>query len=87
MGRTNPTFRDTLRGIRERWADYRRGLRRRDQSRFDALFEYAAEHADASTHLNRVNPMSSVLFSIALEQEARLDELEARIEELETDED
>jgi len=31
MGRTNPTYRDALRAIEERWAEFRRALRRRDQ--------------------------------------------------------
>jgi hypothetical protein len=30
MGRTNPTYRDALWAIEERWADFRRALRRRD---------------------------------------------------------
>ncbi|WP_277543669.1 hypothetical protein [Haloarcula laminariae] len=83
MGRTNPTYRDALRAIEERWADFRRALRRRDQSHFDQLFEYAREHADASGLLNHQNPLVPALFSIDLEQEARLDTHEERIEELE----
>ena len=84
MGRTNPTYRDALRAIEERWADFRRALRRRDQPHFDQLFEYAREHADASGLLNHQNPLVPALFSIDLEQEARLDTHEERIEELET---
>ena len=57
MGRTNPTYRDALRAIEERWAEFRRALRRRDQPRFDRLFEYAREHADASGLLNHQNPL------------------------------
>ena len=83
MGRTNPTYRDTLRAIEDRWAEFRRALRRRDQPRFDRLFEYAREHADASGLLNGRNPLLSALFSIDLEQEARLDDHEVRLEELE----
>ena len=52
MGRTNPTYRDALRAIEERWTEFRRALQRRDQPRFDRLFEYAREHADASELLN-----------------------------------
>lgn len=85
MGRTNPTFRDVLRAVRDQWSGYRRALRRGDQARFDTLFEYARAHADASSYLNREPAIESVLFSIALEQEARLDELEERLAELETD--
>ena len=83
MGRTNPTYRDALRAIEERWSDFRRALRRRDQPRFDRLFEYAREHADASGLLNHQNPLLPALLSIDLEQEARLEDHEKRIEELE----
>lgn len=83
MGRTNPTFRDVLRSLEDTWSTYRRGLRRRTQERFDRLFEYARRHADASTYLNPSEPMSAVLVSIDLEQEARLDDLEERVGQLE----
>lgn len=83
MGRTNPTYRDALRTIEDRWAAFRRALRRRDQPRFDQLFGYAREHADASGLLNHQNPLLPALLSIDLEQEGRLDEHEQRLEELE----
>jgi hypothetical protein len=82
MGRTNPTYRDALRAIEERWQDFRRALRRRDQPRFDQLFAYAREHADASGLLNHQNPLLPALLSIDLEQERRLDKHEERLEEL-----
>lgn len=84
MGRTNPTYRDTLRSIEERWGPYRRTLRRRDQPRFDQLFVYARNHADAAGMLNHENRLAPLLVSIAIEQERQIDELEARITELET---
>ncbi|WP_089386030.1 hypothetical protein [Halorubrum vacuolatum] len=83
MGRTNPTYRDALRAIEERWSDFRRALRRRDQPRFDRLFEYAREHADASGLLNHQHPFLPALLSIDIEQEARLDDHEDRLGELE----
>jgi len=83
MGRTNPTYRDALRAIEERWQDFRRALRRRDQPQFDQLFAYAREHADASGLLNHQNPLLPALLSIDLEQESRLDNHEERLEELE----
>jgi hypothetical protein len=83
MGRTNPTYRDALRAIEERWSDFRRALRRRDQPRFDRLFEYAREHADASGLLNHQDPLVPALFSVDLEQEQRLDDHEERIAALE----
>ena len=83
MGRTNPTYRDALRAIEDRWAEFRRALRRHDQSRFDRLFEYAREHADASGLLNHQNPLVPALLSIDLEQEATLEDHEERLEALE----
>jgi len=83
MGCTNPTYRDALRAIEERWAEFRQALRRRDQPRFDRLFEYAGEHADASGLLNHQNPLLPALFSIEIEQENRLDDHEGRLSELE----
>ncbi len=83
MGRTNPTYRDALRAIEERWSEFRRALRRRDQPRFDRLFEYARQHADASGLLNHQNPLLPALFSIDLEQETRLDDHDEQLTELE----
>ncbi|WP_050033914.1 hypothetical protein [Halorubrum halophilum] len=83
MGRTNPTYRDALRAIEDRWAEFRRALRRRDQPHFDQLFEYAREHADASGLLNHQNPLLPALLSIDLEQEAILEDHEERLEVLE----
>ncbi|MDT3437836.1 hypothetical protein [Haloarcula sp. 1CSR25-25] len=83
MGRTNPTFRDLLGATEDRWSDFRRGLRRRDQPLYDRLFEYAREHADASGLLNPQHPLLPIFFSIDLEQEARLDAHEDRLEQLE----
>lgn len=85
MGRTNPTYRDVLQRIESQWADYRRGLRREQQQQFDQLFEYIRSHSDASGYLNHTEPFYPALVSIDLEQEARLDELEARIEQLESE--
>jgi len=81
MGRTNPTFRDVLRAVEDRWQPYRRALRYEDQERFDELLGYARTHADAASNLNQRSPVIPVLVSIALAQERRLDELEARLDE------
>ncbi len=83
MGRTNPTYRDLLNSLEDRWAEFRRALRTRDQPQFDQLFNYARDHADASGLLNHQEPLLPALISIDLEQESRLDEHEQRIEALE----
>lgn len=83
MGRTNPTYRDLLGSVEERWGTYRRGLRRDDKPHFDQLFVYAREHADASGLQNHDDPMAAVLLSVALEQEKTIADLSARVEALE----
>ena len=82
MGRTNPTYRDRLDAIEDEWSAYRRALRRRDQETFDRLFVYARDHADAAGNLNHSDPLAPVWMAIALEQERRITELEARIDDL-----
>jgi len=84
MGRTNPTFRDTLDALEDRWGDYRRALRRSDQPQFDQLFTHARAHADAAGLLNHQDPMAPVLVSIALEQQRAIEALQSRVDALET---
>ena len=81
MGRTNPTFRDVLRALEDRWQPFRRTLRYEDQERFDQLLTHARNHADAAGNLNHQSPVIPVLVAIAVAQERRLDELEDRVED------
>lgn len=81
MGRSNPTYRDSLRGLEDRWSDYRRALRRRDQDHFDRLWEHAAGFADAAGYQHTERNLDLVLMSIVLAQERRIAKLEAELEE------
>ena len=81
MGRSNPTYRDTLRHLEERWGDYRRSLRRRDQEHFDRLWEQAAGYADAAGYQNTERNLDLVFVSIILAQERRIAALEAELED------
>lgn len=85
VGRTNPTYRDLLQSVEDRWGTYRRGLRRDDKPHFDQLFVYARQHADASGLQNHDDPLAAVLLSIALEQEKDIAALETRVEALEAE--
>jgi hypothetical protein len=80
MGRTNPTFRDTLRHMEEQWQPYRRALRHHDQDTFDTLWGYAREHADAGGYLSHPDPAVVMLFSVCLAQQRRLNDLETHID-------
>lgn len=80
MGRTNPTYRDTLRQLENQWSDFRRGLRHHNQEHFDQLWVDAANYADAAGYHNSERNMDLVLMSILLAQERRIAELEAAVE-------
>lgn len=82
MGRTTPTYRDRLTAIEDEWSPFRRALRRGDQRRFDRLFDYARNRADAAGHLNHADPLAPVWMAVALEQERRIAELESRVDAL-----
>lgn len=82
MGRINPTYRDRLGAIEDEWSEYRQVLRRRDQETYDQLFVYARDHADAAGMLNHSDPLAPVWMAIALEQDRRITDLEARVDEL-----
>ena len=80
MGRTNPTFRDRIRGIEDNWQPFRRGLRSRDQPHFDACFDAAVAHANAAGYQNPIDPWPALLLSVAIEQQRRIDTLEAKLD-------
>jgi|APHM01.1.fsa_nt_gi hypothetical protein len=82
-GETVAATAGALRTIEQRWAEFHRALRQRNQPRFDQLLQHAREHADASGLLNYQNPLPPALFSIDLEQEARLDDHEQWLENIE----
>jgi hypothetical protein len=84
LGRTNPTYRDTIRALEDNWGEYRRALRRVDKPHFDRLFEHGRTHADAAGYLNHQEPETAFLLSVILEQEKQLQLLEKRVEALET---
>lgn len=81
MGRTNPTYRDTLRHLEDQWSDYRRALRYHDQEHWDSLWTQAADYADAAGYHNSERSLDLVLMSMLLAQERRIAELEAQLDE------
>jgi hypothetical protein len=76
VGRTNPTYRDQLRRVEERWQSYRRALRADDRRHFDRLFEHARAHADAAGYQNHHDPTVPLLLAALLAHERRLAALE-----------
>jgi hypothetical protein len=76
MGRTVPTFRQLIEETVQRWAKFRRALRREDQEHFDRLFLRIRCYVQAATYQCNDNPMEAILLSITLDQEKRLSALE-----------
>lgn len=80
MGRTNPTYRDSIRSMEAEWATFRRSLRRQHRPHFDRLFDQARNFADAAGNQNHPDPEIAMLVSILLAQEERIDRLEAAVD-------
>lgn len=76
MGRTVPTFVQLVQQTIERWAKFRRALRREDQLHFDKLFLSVRGYTQAATYQCSDNPMEAILLSMALDQEKRIAALE-----------
>ncbi len=83
MGRTVPSFRPALEHEIESWKDFKRALRPEEQKIFNKLMNFTRIHADAGSLAAR--PMlSEILFmSFAIEQEKKIELLEAKLEKLE----
>ncbi|AWB28193.1 hypothetical protein [Halococcoides cellulosivorans] len=83
MGRTTPTYRDTLDSREQAFQPFRRALRRPYRPAFDRLFEHARQFADAAGYCNATDPDIALLLSIALAHEHARSERDERIEALE----
>jgi len=81
MGKTNPTFRDQIRGFENEYESMRRGLRLEDQEHYDRLLEHANQFADAAGYANPVSPEIAILLSICLGQQREITELREKLEE------
>lgn len=81
MGRTNPTYRDALRGLQSEWEPMRRALRREYQADFDRLFDRGRAFADAAGYANPRDPERALLLSLALAHEVELRRLRAELAE------
>jgi len=80
MGRTNPTYRDTLRAFEDRWQPFRRGLRGQYQPDFDRLLEGADRFADAAGYQNPRDAERAILLSMLLAHEVELRRLREQVE-------
>ncbi|AGB14935.1 hypothetical protein Halru_0289 [Halovivax ruber XH-70] len=80
MGKTNPTYRDTVRAFETEWSTYHRALRTQHQDQFQQLIHQVRNFADAGGMQNHPDPMTTHLISMLLAHECRLTELELQLE-------
>jgi hypothetical protein len=66
----------------ETWKEFRRGLRQEDRPIFDELTNDARKHADAGSLAGRPLLTEVIFFSIAIEQQKRIKDLETRMTNL-----
>jgi len=85
MGKTNPTYRDSMQHKRQEYADAERAVRRPFQDAWDQLWVHASDHADVMHIHNPRDPMEGILMSICLGQQLEIEALQERVDTLEDD--
>ena len=83
MGRTVLPVAQVIQQEREKWAKFRRALRKQDQKALDAMFDFAKYHSAAFAYAARPAPTEPVFMSILLEHQKTIATLRERIERLE----
>jgi hypothetical protein len=81
MGKTRSTYRDQVDQFVDDWRQYRRALRRRHQPHWDEMMRGARRYADAGGQQNPRDPKWTIAFSIMLEQQRQIAELQAELED------
>jgi hypothetical protein len=91
MGKTILPFSLVLDERKQEYSKFRRALRAEDQHAFDALFEQARLHIQAAVYFGDPDPAEALFLAMMIENwklveglERRLDELEAKIQALES---
>ncbi len=72
MGRTVPTYRNTMDMIMEDWKKFKRALRKEDKEAFDNVMRKAKHHASAASYQASVDPTEMIFLSVLIEQEKEL---------------
>jgi hypothetical protein len=80
MGRTNPTYRDQIRGFEQDYSQYRRALRRSRQETFDEVITHAQDLAAAGGAASSHTPAVPILLSICIRQQEQINELQKQVE-------
>jgi len=82
MGRTVDTFTGLIQKEISSWTQYRRALRKEDQEAFDEMFRAAKIHLAENFYAMRDIPFESIVISIALEQQKKIQSLQEQLKQL-----
>lgn len=80
MGRSRPTYRQSLDNFRDDFEPFRRELRRENQAALDRLYEHGRLHAPSAKMANRGDLETLILLSIALGLQHDILELREELE-------
>jgi len=83
MGRTVVSYNSWIAREKENWSKFRRALRKEDRDALDRLFDYAKFHAAEAGYAARLYPFETLLITMLLEHEKKIQELERRLAALE----
>ena len=83
MGRTVVSYNSWVAQEKEGWSKFRRALRKEDKEALDRLFDYAKLHAAEAGYAARLYPFETLLITMLLEHEKKIQELERRLAALE----
>ena len=83
MGRTVISYNSWVAQEKEGWSKFRRALRKEDREALDRLFDYAKLHAAEAGYAARLYPFETLLVTMLLEHEKKIQELKGRLAALE----
>jgi hypothetical protein len=75
MGRTVPSYRMMIEELIEELSTFKRALHGEDKIAFDNIMIMARKHASSGTITPTLDPMFSLLLSIAIEQQKEIEML------------
>ena len=81
MGRTLSTTNQIIQQEETAFSNFRRTLRKADQSHFDALFAAARLHTAAISQANHALPFEAILLAMLVEQQKQIDQLQQQLNE------
>jgi hypothetical protein len=82
MGRTLPSITQAFYLEQATFSDFRRALRRSDQTALDDLFTSARQHLAAAAYASNALPMETFLLAMVLEEHKEVLRLRAQVEAL-----